>query len=492
MRPAVKGHAALALGYRRLMLTLAGPILVLSGCASYTPRPLDPEVAATALEERRLDDPRLARFIVAVQPEAAPTDVSSLVWDLSTLTLAALYFHPDIEIGRAKIAVATAGITTAAQIPNPNLALSPSYHTVATPTSWTVGILVNLVLETFGKREIRVEQAKALVEAARQDLATASWQIRGRVRSSLLDLWAASGRMRLIAQRRAVQEQLVALLERRFAAGDVAVLDIARERINLNQIELSLREAERQAAEACVRLAAAVGVPVRAFDGVEPSTGALERPATMPDLADLSTGALRRQALRQRPDIQALLAQYEASQSALRLEIARQYPDLTLGPGYTYDQGDNLFSFGFSADLPILNQNQGSIAAAEARRQEAAARFLALQAQIVGEIDAAVAGYRAAARTAATADALLEDQRRRGQRLERAFREGEIDRSGPLTAQLELAATDLSRFEALAEQRRALAAIEDAVQRGMFDSGDRYVKLTGRIEVKHEEELGGK
>ena len=59
-----------------------------------------------------------------------------------------------------------------------------------------------------------------------------------------------------------------------------------------------------------------------------------------------------------------MLAEYQASQSALQLEIARQYPDVQLGPGYEFDQGDNKWMLGLGVTLPVFNQNQGAIAAA--------------------------------------------------------------------------------------------------------------------------------
>ena len=65
----------------------------------------------------------------------------------------------------------------------------------------------------------------------------------------------------------------------------------------------------------------------------------------------------------------------------LRLEIARQYPDLHLNPGYEFDQADSKWALGLSIELPLLNQNQGPIAEAEARRLESAARFESLQAR---------------------------------------------------------------------------------------------------------------
>jgi outer membrane protein TolC len=443
---------------------------VLPGCASYTAKPIAPAETAAALERRTLDDPTLSLFIGSVAPEQS-TSNSAAEWGLSRLTLASLYFHPDLEVSRARLALAKAGVTTARQLPNPTLGLSPTNHTVITdPSPWTVGFLVGFIVETFGKREARTAQALSLVEAARQDIATASWQVRGRVRSALLDLWAAEGRGRFIERRQGLQEQIVALLERRFASGEIAAIDVARERITLNQLRLSARQTDKQAAEARASLATAIGVPVRAIEAVTLNFAAFDNPPALPSPAELA-GPLRGKALQERADILGSLAEYEAAQTALRLQIAKQYPDLNIGPGYAYDQGDNLYAFEISLELPLFNQNQGPIGEAEARRREAAAKFIALQARIIGDMDRATAGYRAALTTVATADTLRQSQLRQRQQIDRAFRLGEVDRSATLTAELEMVIVESSRFDAVVQQREALAALEDALQQSMFDTG---------------------
>ena len=60
-------------------------------------------------------------------------------------------------------------------------------------------------------------------------------------------------------------------------------------------------------------------------------------------------------------------------------------------------------------DLPILNQNQGPVAEAKAKRAEAAAHFLTVQTTGIGEIDGALAGYNAMLQRRATATALWND-----------------------------------------------------------------------------------
>ena len=465
----------------RDLLLLAGTASLLAGCATYTPQPIIPAETAAQLEARTLDAPRLRQFISSVDRAAAGTATGT--WDLTALTLAALYYHPDLEIARAKMAAARAAVVTAGQRPNPTLSITPTKHTtILEPSAWTVGLVVDVVIETFGRRGHRIAQAQGLAEAARDDLATASWQVRGRVRSALLALWAADTRLELTQRRRNLQEQLVDLLERRFTEGAVSALDLTRERINLDQISLAAEDASRQAADARARLATAIGVPSRALEGVDLSLKAFDTPAAPP--GDIT--ALRRAALLGRTDVQSVLAEYEAAQAGLQLEVARQYPNVVLGPGYTYDQGDNQYTLGLSAELPIFHQNQGPIAEAEARRRETAARFTALQARIIGELDRATALYGAASRSLATADALRTREDRRRAQVERSFREGEVDRPTLVTAEVELAAIELSRLDVVVQQRQALELLEDALQRPLFDPDAALFMPRGSAQLRTE------
>jgi outer membrane protein TolC len=198
---------------------------------------------------------------------------------------------------------------------------------------------------------------------------------------------------------------------------------------------------------------------VRALDGLEFSFDSLR---TMP--AVVAPAEAQRQALLHRADILSALAEYAASQSALQLEIAKQYPDIHLSPGYEYDQGDNKWSLGLSVTLPVLNRNQGAIAEAQARRTEAAARFNALQAIVLAEIELAVAGYRAAMQKQADAEAMLVNLQRQENSARAMFAAGEISKSELVGLQLQFSATALARHEALAQAHQAKGQLEDALQ----------------------------
>lgn len=443
-----------------LVIAAACLALGLAGCASTRPTPIDPAQSGARFDARRLDDPGLRRYLAATLGEAA-----SPGWDLDHLTLAALYFHPDLDLAYAKLTTAKGGVITARQRPNPSLSVITQLDPAAA-VSATVGAAINVLVETGGKRGARTAEATDLVVAAREDLNTAAWQVRKPVRTALLDLWIGRQRTEIAARRLADTRVLVTLLEHRLALGEANALDVSRERANRDQAEVAWRDAVKAEAAARVQLAAAIGVPATALDGVPLSYDGLEASPTGP------LPPLRRTALTQRADVKAALARYDAADAALRLQLANRYPNLSVGAGYN-DQGDKKVSVPVTFDLPIFNQNQGPIAEAVGRRQEAEAQLRAVQAQVSGAIDAAESARSNASQSLADAMRLLAEQRERQSRTDKLFAAGELDRAGLVAGALEVTAADLARLDALAAERQALGQLEDALQRPLLGSAQR-------------------
>ena len=171
------------------------------------------------------------------------------------------------------------------------------------------------------------------------------------------------------------QRQFVQISALKIAPRLLQVSNLARQDFNQARLFDRLLPGQRDIA---------VGVPVQALANIRLEFDLQRGPESV---KELTSAEIRRTALTSRADVLGALAEYAASQAALQLEIAKQYPDIHLQPGYEFDQGDNKWGIGVSLELPVLNQNQGPIAEAKAKREEAAAKFTELQAKVMGEID---------------------------------------------------------------------------------------------------------
>lgn len=456
-------------------LMAAGLALLAAGCVRFHERPLAPGQVAADFESRSLNDPGLRTFVEANSPSGLPAWPLT-AWDFSKLTLAAFYFSPELDLARAKWAVVTAGKITAGERPNPTLSVTPAYNTTTPiPSPWVVAPALDIPIETAGKRGYRIAQASQLSEAAKLNIATAAWDVRNRLRRHWVELHLATETKQLLAAQRTTQEKVVRLLEAQLEAGAVSAFELTQARVALQQTDLALHDAERQRGESEALLAAAVGVPAAALRSASLSFAELNR---LP--IELPSPDARRQALMNRADVLGALADYAASEAALRLELAKQYPDIHLSPGYEFDQGDNKWSLGLSVTLPVLNQNQGAIAEAEARRSETAAHFNALQARVVGELDRASAAYRAALAKTDTANALVTSLDKHQQAALARLQAGDISRLELTTIELELNQAALARLNAFAQAQQAFGDLENALQSPAGDMDRRLWEVAPR------------
>ncbi|MGC9269783.1 TolC family protein [Acidiphilium sp.] len=438
------------------LVGLALPV-VLASCARYVPQPIDPVARATRLDARRLDDPGLTRFLTALG-HPAPR------WRIGTLTLVAVYERPDLRIAVAAAAVARGHLISVRAIPNPVLGLSPTYDTAAgLPSPIKIGPIVDFVVSSFGSRAAASAAARARIAAARAAIMSAAWRERARVRDALLGVWQTRAQARLAARAAANATAVVRVLAQREAAGMIATPVVTSARLSAAQARFAAVEAVRRQALAMTVLAAAIGMPAAALEGIPLDLAAFHRVVAPRHLTTMV-----RVALVDRPVVIAALAQYQAAQDGLRLAIDRQYPGFTIGPGYHYDEGANKFLLALSLPLPVFNQNQGPIATARAQRRLAAARFEAAQAQVLAQIDQARRDWRTSRVVALAADRSVRRADRAVAEADQAFRAGAIGRLRWLGARQSADFAFQEALTARAQERAALGQLEDATHQRLL------------------------
>lgn len=438
-------------------LILLALTLGLTGCVRYRPSPLDAHRSATELEARTLTDEGLHRFLESQQmTDAWPRRR----WDFTALSLAAFYFSPELTLARTEVKAADAALRTAGQRPNPSLSVLPLDNaTTGLPSPWVVGVDLDVPIETGGKRGYRLAQARHRANAARLRLLDTAWAVQIRVRRAMVEWHAAREEIQALEHQLAAQDQQLRILELQQQAGSIPPALVTGKRILRQGTALALEEARRRAAIHRIELARAVGLPATALDEVQVVFTGLDGP-----LPEWDAATVQRQALWRRADVLAALSEYAAADAALRLELARQYPDLHLKPGYEFDQGDNKWGLGLSLELPVFHQNQGPIAEAEARRAQTGAAFLLVQANVLAEIEQAVATYRHALAKLDQANALVAESTRQLQRLQARWNAGDVSQDQVAAGGEALAAAQLTQVQARADVQRALTSLSEAMQ----------------------------
>ena len=435
--------------------------LLTTGCAlqTFEPRPLDPARSQAALLAHSPDDPALrdalARHSIDVGQWPLPQ------WDLAALTAVAFELRADLALARAERASVDAARESARTARNPGVDITTEHHSERGSSSspWTFGLALDLPLTGASRRAARLAQADASSREAQWQLAQRAWQVRSEVRDAYARWHFSQRTAATLEAELALRRQETALLEKRLTVGAVSGIEPARARQREADTARQQGAATRAAQRARSELAQSVGLAPEVFDGMVLAALPAESPQ------GLRSELLQRTALHERLDVRAALERYAASEAALQLEIARQVPEISIKPGYAWDQGDNRWSLGLATLLPLFDRNTGPIAEARSRREAEGARFLALQARAIAELHAAQQLASAARADLDAARALEAREAEIAARVARRLAGGDADRLEQVGALIASATAQRHVMEAQAAEWLALGKLEDAVQR---------------------------
>ncbi len=362
-----------------LRLAFAGWVAVaLAGCVRVPPRPLDLEANAARVEARGLSGPEVAAFFGRL---SRPLPAAGAAWELDDLVVASWALRGEVAGAAAELAAARSAEGAAALRPGPSASLVPEFVTnVATGVNpWTVALALSWPFEPVAKRQARVARSRAETRLAALDLAATLWQLRQEVARAWEELALARAEEALageeVSGRRALLHWVETLL--RFGAGSQPDVLAA-------QGELARAEAQAAAsATAIVKakgdLARALGLPLEGMERIQLAPAELQ---ALPEASTFGTAELGGEAVRNRLDLDRAVAAYARAEAALAAEVAAQVPDLSLGPGLTYDQGQKKLVFGVGLSLPNPPAARAAIRAAWFARERAAGEVERVQADL--------------------------------------------------------------------------------------------------------------
>jgi cobalt-zinc-cadmium efflux system outer membrane protein len=449
--------------------------LLLTACTykSYHPEPIDLQQVVNEINSR---DPHSLEFQTYLLSQGY--DASKLPpkqWGLEELIFSALYFHPELDIARAKLHAAQAAEIKASERRNPRVSTNIEKHSQHENgiSPWTYGLSIDIPIETANKRQARIDYAANLAEATRIEIAQKAWEIRTRIYENWLAWQYSRQRIAHLWEEHKLQTDIVSMLESRFKAGMASTMDLADARVRLQQLQQLIQTEESKLGELEAALANHAGLTLNSFKSLqlkEIDLTELPQSQTLSNISFDLPEALRQPALLNRLDIRAALARYDAAEARLRLEIARQYPDLELSPGYIYDQGDKIWTFGLSTLLSLLNRNEGAIAEAMAERELEKARIISLQNSIIGDLETRSAAYLHALTQLKNQHGLLESLHEQTRRSRQQFDQGLIDRLEWSTKRLEEVQSRRSLLDIGLRVHQANMALEETVQQPLLSA----------------------
>lgn len=444
----------------KLHLAPLAAALSLAGCVHYEPAPVDTQTLARQRASGRLDEGVVADKVRAIAPEAAWVPGQ---WNKLSLLAAALLYNPDIAAAQAGIETAEAQAGAARQAAGTTLTLATEYANDSSASSpWLLGGALDMPLDIGGVRQARIASAAFAADDARYVYADSVWSVRMAIDRALIDGIANEARASLYRQLADLRARQLAAVERRVAAGAASRTDLERIRAEGADAERLAGDANQAVVAAKIALAAAVGLPQISFDDVV--WPGFHSPA--PLTSQIVSREQVRQAMLARPDILRTMVAYGQAEAALRGEVARQYPQITLSPGYTWERGLVKLPFNIGLALPPLDLNRHAIAAAEASRSEKGKQVEAAVSAARAAVDSALSEC-AAARVALKhiQGTELSAAESLAGRADRELEAGSIDRVDWASAKAGALMARINAGDALNRVHLADAALEDALHR---------------------------
>ena len=383
------------------------------------------------------------------------------VWDFKHLYWAAVYYNPELAETKAQFHAVKAAEITAGQAPNPNISVIPTYDNSTTPSAWLLGLGLNIPIETNRKRDWRIAIAQQQTLSSQAQVASKAWDIRSRVLNGMIDVLLAREVINQTQSMASTQSQIAGVYDKRLKHGQLPTVQASQNRVLYQQTLLQAQQSKSDLLQAEARLAGAIGVPVSAIHDVRID----KYPVVSRKMPS------RQKVLLEHPSIVAALSDYRAAHKNLQLELAKQIPDIGIGPGYEWNsQQGGKFSLGLSINLPIMNNNEGPIAEAVAKREVAAKHFDTVQITVINAIEQAEAAYASAKQQLVEADRIVTLQQAKQAQLASMLKQSNVGNLPLLYAKNEIQNAQIANIAVKMKILKSQALLEDALRQPLFGS----------------------
>ncbi len=432
----------------------------------YQAKPIDAPANLVRLAEKDPNSLAFQQFLIKHGYKADQLPVQA--WGLEELIYCALFFHPNVDLAKAKSLAAESSLATTAEsaIPTLNTNLARSNDPDPSKKPYALGLSVDLPIDIANKGDIRVENAQHLADIAKLQMAQTAWDLRNSVVQTWLDYQAKQEQIRLLSIEQNHLLASVAIYKKRVELGLNSNVELSSASLQMQANAVLLNQAKQQSHTLYTQLSSNVGLSLTQFNKLVLKNQYSTQLAEARPLDEL-----QKEALLNRIDLRIALLRYASMEAKLKLEIADQYPDLVISPGYAYEFGDSVWSLGISGLLTLLHKNKLAIAEATQLREVEAAAFEVLQTKIIGDTNTANATFTQAQQLLKNQQALLVQQQANEKRMHALFAAGEIDRLTLTLAKLETIAIEKSAATAQYDLNTAIRQLENTLQKPLTGPG---------------------
>ena len=378
-----------------------------------------------------------------------------------------MFFHPSLDIARAQwrsaqLAEIAAGERATPTI-NSNFSESNQANNDINPYAFNLSI--DIPLDISNKREIRIENANHLSQAAKLEIAQTAWELRNQIAQTFHEHQLIQQYIKILLAEQNIRQDILNINQKRFSKGLISNIELSLVKLQLQTINSELDSWQKKQLMNQLKLLGNLGLSELHTNNIHLQD---HSPYQAIQTDRLESSDLQKKALLNRLDLRIALERYASTEAKLKLEIAKQYPDLNISPGYAYEFGDKVWSLGLSSLLTFLNKNKVAITEATQLREVEAAQFEALQTKVISDITLAQSSLIQAQEFLKNQQLLLTQQHQNTQRMAHQLKAGEIDRLEYGYSKLEEISTEKNVVLATYNLATAINGLENAVQQPLF------------------------
>jgi outer membrane protein len=378
-------------------------------------------------------------------------------------------------------AAATAGYTRTNHVdefgfPTPEGRLNILYPDV--PDNFVTRVAAQWPIYTAGRVDALERAADAESRAAGADLETARVDLRFEVTRAYWAVATSSEAVRVIQESVARAQAQVRDARQRLDVGLVPPSDVLTFEAQQSSEELQLIEATNLLESSLVELRRLVGAAPDASIEITDRLDTPSGPGTIPPQNSAETATLVSEALKQRPELQALAFRFEGAQARQAAASAGNKPTIALGAGYDLakpnpkifpreDIWQPSWDIGVTVNWTFYDsgRTRAEVAEASAAVRAVEARQKDLDTVVSADVRQRVLDLRSSLAAVAAADAGVRAATEARRVLGDRFAVGVATTTDVLVAQEQLLSAELARARAFAGVRLAEARLQRALGR---------------------------
>lgn len=386
-------------------LALFAFVLVLSACAKVGPNYVPPENKTLPTAWIQAKGPQESASMVLWWQDLGDAQLNALIEKAKADNL-------DLKIAAARVMAARAAVGVAGAEYMPQINASGETmrakssrqvsRNIPSPqqsvdTFDTIGMGAGWEIDLFGRVSRSVEAAKADAQAVEADARAVHVILYADIAAAYVELRTLQERLLLAQKNAQAQAETRNLVRHKFEAGLVSELDVSQAERNLAITRSAIPSFEAGIDAALYRLATLTGQMPGALDAD------LRIKGPIPSLPEEVIGAMPRDVVRQRPDIQAAERRLAASVARIGMTKADLYPRLSLMGNFTQSAASGPlmvssasgWSFGPSLTWALFTGGrvQSQVKVKEAETDAARAAYEGTVLQALAEVEIALSTY---------------------------------------------------------------------------------------------------